>query len=174
MTHRPHDWRTSLPPGQDVAVSGAGPVAAVQATLSVFSLIFSLVFIVIAVLFLLLLCYLEIAHRVPLLNRGPLIARGALRVSSGDAMAKQRETGDSELQEVIRAERRRGRRQVDEALRRAKRLLVRELLAEEDKATFIESIRALGLQEGSPRWDDALKAWHDERRERERGRRGRR
>lgn len=85
------------------------------------------------------------------------------------------ERDPADVRDVIREERSRGRRPIStEARRRAKRLLVRELLAEEDEATFLESIRALGLQQGSTRWRNARNAWHDAWRGRQQERHGRR
>lgn len=78
-----------------------------------------------------------------------------------------------DLGQVIREERRRGRRPVDESRRKARESLIKELFEEEDEASFLESIRALGLQQGSGAWKEALSAWRDEQRVRGRVRRGR-
>ena len=80
---------------------------------------------------------------------------------------------EKELQEVIREERRRGKRPVDESLRKEKQSLVRELLAGDDEAIFSESICALGLQEGSEAWKEAVSAWRAAKREHAQGRPGR-
>ena len=84
----------------------------------------------------------------------------------------QQKSKRSDLHEVIRQERRRGKRPVDESRRKAKQSLVQELF-EEDEATFLESIRVLGLQEGSVAWKEALSAFRDEQRGRGRVQRGR-
>lgn len=81
-----------------------------------------------------------------------------------DRMDKKPKGDD--LPQVIREERRRGRRPVDEAVLREKLLLIKELLAEEDETVFLDAIRALGLQDGSEAWTLALKAWRDAWRER--------
>lgn len=78
-----------------------------------------------------------------------------------------------DLHEVIKQERRRGKRPIDKSRRKAKQSLVQELFEEEDEASFLDSIRALGLQEGSAAWKKALAAWQDEQRGRGRVRRGR-
>ena len=72
------------------------------------------------------------------------------------------------LREAIREEQRRGRRPIDESLKKEKRLLVRDLLGERDEVVFCEAIRALGLKDGSKLWILALKAWRDAWRERQR------
>jgi hypothetical protein len=79
-----------------------------------------------------------------------------------------------DLNQVIREERRRGRRPLDESRRKARERLVEELFEEEDEASFLDSIRALGLQEGSASWQEALASWRDEQHERGRAQRGRR
>ena len=82
-------------------------------------------------------------------------------------MAKKTKQGD--LNQVMREERRRGRRPIDESLGKARQSLVDELLGERDERVFLSSIRALGLQEGSESWEQALMAWRAAWRERGRG-----
>jgi hypothetical protein len=86
----------------------------------------------------------------------------------------RKSTEEDDLHQVMREEQRRGRRSVEESIRKAKQALVKELLEEESEEVFLASIRALGLQEGSKSWRQALMAWRDAWRERGRGQRGRR
>jgi hypothetical protein len=74
------------------------------------------------------------------------------------------------LHQVIREQKRRNKRPVDEEILHQKELLLDELLAEKDEEKFLDAIRALGLQEDSDEWNAALEAWQAHRREVDRGR----
>jgi len=74
---------------------------------------------------------------------------------------------EDDISEVMAEERNRGRRQPKPGAARKERLrklqTIRSLLSLQDERTFTDSIRALGLKEGSPEFRDALHAWRESR-----------
>ncbi len=74
---------------------------------------------------------------------------------------------DEDLREVMDEEKSRGRRRPadPEARKRRKALLrdLRRLLKYGDEKDFVEAIRALGLKEGSPEFQNALAVWREYR-----------
>jgi hypothetical protein len=81
----------------------------------------------------------------------------------------RKKTEGDDLHQVMREERRRGRRPVDEeAIKERKRLLKAflDLLQSGDEPGFLRAIRALGLQDGSEEFERAHQIWKMLRRER--------
>lgn len=71
-----------------------------------------------------------------------------------------------DLEDVMREEKSRGRRPIDtEELRVRQRLLkdLRRLLRVDKKQDFVNAMRVLGLEPGSPLFEDALRIWRDVR-----------
>jgi hypothetical protein len=71
-----------------------------------------------------------------------------------------------DLEDVIRAESRRGKRPIDIEERRRRAQLQRDfrtLLEEGSKEDFVKAIRALGLRDGSPEFEHALSIWNETR-----------
>jgi hypothetical protein len=76
------------------------------------------------------------------------------------------ETKKQDLQDVMRSETRRGKRPVDIDERRRRTELQRDfkfLLDEGSRDEFVRAIRALGLQSGSPQFEQALSIWDETR-----------
>ncbi len=75
------------------------------------------------------------------------------------------EMDDSDLKDVIAAETSRGRRHpIDPEARRQHRELLkgfRKRLEEGSEADFLKAIRALGLKDGSPEFENALAVWRE-------------
>ena len=72
-----------------------------------------------------------------------------------------------DIQDVVREERSRGRRPIDsDALRRRRVLLkdFRELLRIDRRGDFEEAILDLGIERGSPLFEDAVQIWDETRR----------
>lgn len=68
----------------------------------------------------------------------------------------------ADLNDVIREERSRGRRPISaEAQRRRRQLLqdFADMLKHGTEEDFLEAIRALGLKDGSPQFQEALETW---------------
>ncbi len=68
----------------------------------------------------------------------------------------------NDLSDVIREEKSRGRRPIDTQAEREHQLLVKgylKLLSERNKQKFLRAIRSLGLQDGSPEFQQAVQAW---------------
>ncbi len=73
---------------------------------------------------------------------------------------------DRDLRDLMRSETRRGKRPIDIEERRRRAELQRDfkfLLDEGSREEFVKAIRALGLQKGSPQFDQALSIWDDSR-----------
>ncbi len=73
----------------------------------------------------------------------------------------------SDLEDVIREEASRGRRPVDAEARKRRRELLRDVaktIREGNEREFLRILRALGLQDGSPKFANALRIWRDVRR----------
>jgi hypothetical protein len=71
-----------------------------------------------------------------------------------------------DLDEVMKAENRRGRRPIDfEAAKRRSQTLrgMRKLLESATEEEFMVAIRAAGLRENFPDWLEALRIWHEYR-----------
>ena len=71
-----------------------------------------------------------------------------------------------DLEDVILAESRRGKRPIDIEERRRRAQLQRDfraLLEESSKEGFVKAIRALGLRDGSPEFEQALSIWNETR-----------
>jgi hypothetical protein len=69
-----------------------------------------------------------------------------------------------DLQDLMRSETRRGKRPIDIEERRRRAELQRDfkfLLDEGSRDEFVKAIRALGLQIGSPRFEQALLIWDE-------------
>jgi hypothetical protein len=76
------------------------------------------------------------------------------------------EDDKSDLEEVMRQEKRRGRRPIDfEAGKRRAQTLsdMRKLLERANQEEFVAAIRAAGLRDGSPEFSEALRIWRDYR-----------
>ncbi len=74
------------------------------------------------------------------------------------------ERKNQDTEDVIRSETRRGRRPIDIEERRRRTELRREfrfLLENGTKDDFVKAIRALGLRETSPGFEQALKIWDE-------------
>lgn len=76
---------------------------------------------------------------------------------------------ESDIREVIQEEMQRGkfRRPVDLKTRKERAELLREfreLLKEGDEREFLNALRALGIDPGSPAHLAALRVWHEQRR----------
>ncbi len=72
----------------------------------------------------------------------------------------------SDIDDVILEETRRGRRPVDQAALRKRRELLRDLrwlLDFGEETEFLKAIRALGLQDGSPEFLNAVQLWRRHR-----------
>ena len=70
----------------------------------------------------------------------------------------------SDLDDVLREERARGRRPVDATARRRRQELVRKLsrtIREGNEREFLRIVRVLGLRDGSPEFANALRLWRD-------------
>lgn len=68
----------------------------------------------------------------------------------------------SDFEDVLSEERSRGRRPVDATARRRRRELVKEIsrtIREGDEGEFLRIVRALGLKEGSPEFENVLRLW---------------
>ena len=71
-----------------------------------------------------------------------------------------------DLEDVMRAESRRGKRPIDIEERRRRTQLQRDfrtLLEEGSKEDFVKAIRALGLRDGSPEFEQSLSIWNETR-----------
>lgn len=69
-----------------------------------------------------------------------------------------------DLDDVMREERARGRRRVDIEARRERARVVkamREHLSLPTEEEFLEAMRRVGLEDGSPALEQALQAWHE-------------
>jgi len=74
------------------------------------------------------------------------------------------EEREKDLREVIAEETARGRRRIDTEARRqrAKRLSdARALLSTATKEEFLAAMRAVGLPDGSPELEEALRIWRE-------------
>ena len=76
---------------------------------------------------------------------------------------------ESDIRDVIQEEMQRGklRRPVDLKTRKERAELLREfreLLKEGDEPEFLNALRALGIDPGSPEHFAALRVWHEQRR----------
>lgn len=72
---------------------------------------------------------------------------------------------EPEIREVMAEEKSRGRRPIDVASRRERRTLLADLgrfVRTRDERAFIETIRARGIQEGSPRFRELLELFWDQ------------
>ena len=76
------------------------------------------------------------------------------------------ERKQQDLQDLMRSETRRGKRPIDIEERRRRAGLQRDfkfLLDEGSRDEFVTAIRALGLQDGSPQFEQALLIWDETR-----------
>lgn len=74
---------------------------------------------------------------------------------------------DSDLDDVMIEEQSRGRRPVDMKTRRERQRLrgeLRRLLEAGDERGFMEAMRSVGLEDGSPEFLEALRVWREFRR----------
>lgn len=71
---------------------------------------------------------------------------------------------DPEVSKVIREEKSRGRRPIDEEAKEEARKLkagMIQLIRNNDEGGFIEALNALGLYSGDPLFEERMKKWHD-------------